>query len=189
MLTLVVARYNEDVSWLNLIHANVVIVDKSQVGNTGREAASYLWFIAKHYESLSGDYLFCQGDPFAHCPDFDYRVAMLGNAECGARSAEVQFGARAKCDWTGAPHHPDLPIEEIAGELGLSQLPPEIEFTVGAQFLRSGEEIRAAWERWDLLGLASPAESLRLANKYSQAPWVFERLWDYLIPTRNETKP
>ena len=149
MLTLVVARYNEDVSWVNLIPgANVVIVNKSAIGNTGREASSYLWFIAKHYAVLEGEYLFCQGDPFPHCPDFVGRVnGWMGRAgspepAVGAHGVtRPTFGTRLQCDWGGNPHHPGLPLRETIHGLGLT-VPDEIAFTAGAQLLRSAQEIR-----------------------------------------------
>lgn len=172
LLTLVVARYNEDVSWVNLIPANVVIVNKSQIGNTGREASSWLWYIAHH--ELRGDYVFCQGDPYAHCPNFD---SVVGK--------QRHYGPRVKCDLHGAPHHPGLKIEGLLAAINLVsgrkvQLPAELEFTAGAQFQASAEEIQRGIGRgWNVQNL------MDIANTHPQAPWVFERLWDYLIPTNN----
>lgn len=169
MLTLVVARYNEDVSWVNLIPAHVVILNKAQLGNTGREASSWLWYIAHH--RLRGNYVFCQGDPFAHCPDFD---AVVGKRR--------HYGPRVKCNLRGEPHHPGLEIAGLverinAVSLRKLHLPDEIEFTAGAQFMASAEEIhRGLGVGWDVQNL------MDLANHYPQAPWIFERLWDYLIP-------
>jgi hypothetical protein len=173
MLTVVVARYQEDVSWVSMIHANVVVVDKAQVGNMGREAASYLWFIANHYDSLKGDYVFCQGDPFAHCPDFDVAV--------GKRR---HYGPRLKCDWMGRPHHPGLLIPQMVESINAFrelkfELPPEIEFTAGAQFMTTAEAIRAAFKP----GEAHWLYSLATSPVQLEAAWVFERLWDYIIPT------
>jgi hypothetical protein len=189
MLTLVVARYNEDVSWVNLIPANVVIVNKSAIGNTGREAASYLWYIARHYHALEGDYLFCQGDPFAHCPDFVEQVRgwVGGHRPPLQGLQERHFGVRLVCDWNGAPHHPGLDLErgwEVVQEnvVGTLRKPAQIEFTAGAQFLRSADEIKRAVHAVDceaLLRLLEQHEELEL-------PWVLERLWDYLIPRKND---
>lgn len=187
MLTLVVARYNEDVSWVNLIPANVFIVNKAQIGNTGREASSYLWFIATHYHALQGDYLFCQGDPLAHCPDFIERVNELAKMEDVRCKMDHNFGPRLTCDWDGAPHHPGLDIEMIFDLICAEayrdlDVPKKIEFTPGAQFLRSAQEIRAVWDALGRAGRMPFVELERIANTQPQAPWVFERLWDYLIP-------
>lgn len=173
MLTLVVARYNEDVGWVNLIPAHVVIVNKAQLGNTGREASSYLWYIATHYRALVGDYVFCQGDPFAHCPDFD---AALGKRR--------HYGPRLACDWNGAPHHPGLEVENFIHQCGAMlphfDVPQKIEFTAGAQFQVTATQLHAAANQLEYRELAL------LADEHPQAPWIFERLWDYLIP---EIKP
>lgn len=163
MLTVVIARYRENIEWVNQLACNVVIVDKAQTGNTGREAASWLWFITQHYQALEGDYVFAQGNPFEHCPDF---VQRLGRGE--------PYGPRIECDWNGAPDHPGLRLLEAAQFLGLDRWPERIEFTVGAQFQRSADELRklarASYEKWH-----------RLANEHPQGPWILERLWDYLI--------
>jgi Protein of unknown function (DUF3431) len=182
MLTLVVARYREDVSWVTHVDANVFIVDKSQIGNTGREASSWLWFIAQHYQSLEGDYLFCQGDPFAHCPDF---IAEANRADDPTRMlAPIQqrhFGERLTCDWNGAPHQPGLKIEETLPAINQQlerawNVPALIEFTAGGQFLASAEEIRYGLTNYGAWRLKA------MADTWPDAPWVFERLWDYLIP-------
>lgn len=168
MLTVVIARYQENIEWVNQLACNVVIVNKAQLGNTGREAASWLWFIAQHYDNLKGDYVFAQGNPFEHCPDF---VQTLGTRR--------HYGPRLTCDWNGAPHHPGLPIMELAKRLNIAVEIPNalpLQFTMGAQFQRSAAEIQA-WPKCDY------HLALKLANEHPQAPWVFERLWDYLIPT------
>lgn len=164
MTTLVIARYNEDLTWLNLVGGyNLVVLDKAQLGNHGREAGSYLHFILQHYASLRGDYVFCQGDPFVHCPEFD--------AVVGFRRF---YGPRLQCDWRGAPHHPGLPIGEAVNFLHLQKLPEMLEFTSGAQFMASAEQIRRV--------LPSQYERAAVYANTEHGPWVLERLWDYLIP-------
>lgn len=179
MLTLIVARYAEDVSWVNLVDANVVILHKSQIGNTGRESSSYLWFLANHYHALAGDYLFCQGDPYPHCPDFDYRVGQWARG-----GPAPQFGARLQCDWNGAPHHPGLELKSVFDYLTGADatwnlpMPKQIEFTAGAQFLRSAEQLHAA------LGtdFAGRLKLLQDVSHWPTGPWLLERLWDYVLP-------
>lgn len=166
MLTLVVARYRENVEWVNQLSANVVILNKAQLGNSGREAASWLWFITTHYESLRGDYVFAQGNPFEHCPDFGQTLGQRRH-----------YGTRLQCDWDGAPQHPGLPLVFALAQLGLFNAHTEkpLEFTMGAQFQRSARELRA-------VDLAQYAAALEFAKNHPQGPWVLERLWDWLIP-------
>lgn len=86
---MVVARYKEDVSWidtalgLDLFDA-VEVYNKGPVGlshgdprvrirnvsNVGREGGTYLDYIIGNYEKLPEEIWFTQADPFDHSPDF-----------------------------------------------------------------------------------------------------------------------
>lgn len=85
---MVVARYAEDLSWLNSVPGNIEIFvinkgkpmaanDFQRSGvrvmkrtNLGREADSYLGFIEGDYHQGYDKIIFTQGDPFTHNPDF-----------------------------------------------------------------------------------------------------------------------
>lgn len=85
---LVVARYTEDVSWLNDVAMPIWLYDKGPVPatnlashirhirlpNHGREAGTYLTHIISRYEHLPPLTIFCQGNPFDHSPDFLQRL-------------------------------------------------------------------------------------------------------------------
>ncbi len=72
---IVVARYNEDISWTN-DYENVVIYNKGEdieikhptiiLDNIGREAHTYLQYVIDNYNSLPDIVAFMQGDPFYH---------------------------------------------------------------------------------------------------------------------------
>lgn len=73
--TLVVARYDEDVTWL--CGMDYVLYNKGNeqlLGlsrtNIGREGETYLWHIIHRYEMLREYIIFTQGDPFVHNPVF-----------------------------------------------------------------------------------------------------------------------
>jgi len=58
----VIARYEEDISWSDGLDR--FVVQKGQhLPNAGREASSYLWYIAEFYDELQGVYAFRQGTP------------------------------------------------------------------------------------------------------------------------------
>lgn len=75
---IIIARYNEDVSWINsLKKENVIIYNKGEEMdlpdykcipriNIGRESETYLHYIITNYDSLPDYILFMQGDPFFH---------------------------------------------------------------------------------------------------------------------------
>jgi hypothetical protein len=76
---LVVARYNEDISWLSkeldLNNYNLIIYNKGeqnidfpsiQCENVGGDAETYIRYIVEHYENLPEFMIFIQGYPFDH---------------------------------------------------------------------------------------------------------------------------
>ena len=76
---LVIARYNEDLSWLNKVkNKKITIYNKGEsikekyikLDNIGRESHTYLYHIINNYDNLSDITIFSQGDPFFHSPKF-----------------------------------------------------------------------------------------------------------------------
>lgn len=88
VLTVVVARYNEDVSWLNQLpaDASVIVYNKGAeipagtlraditvhaLPNHGRESHTYLYHLRHHFDAAASEFtVFTQGDPFEHSPGF-----------------------------------------------------------------------------------------------------------------------
>lgn len=81
---LVLARYNEDVSWVGVIDFPVTIYNKGAQNiasdgenltiktlyNVGREAHTYLHHIIQNWDSLPELTIFSQANPFEHTTDF-----------------------------------------------------------------------------------------------------------------------
>lgn len=75
-LDIVVARYNEDISWTNKYHPNVIIYNKGietiensvSLSNVGRESHTYLYHITSNYDNLAERTVFVQGSQ----PSFGY---------------------------------------------------------------------------------------------------------------------
>jgi hypothetical protein len=74
---IVVARYNEDVSWTNVFtQEDLFIYNKGSslnvptigLPNVGREGHSYFHHIVNHYENLPDAIICLQGNPFDHSP-------------------------------------------------------------------------------------------------------------------------
>ena len=82
MLTIVVARYNESIDWINGTLNNrtkCIIYNKGPkldnhicpiiyLPNVGREGHTYLYHIINNYDNLSEYTMFLQGYPFDHTP-------------------------------------------------------------------------------------------------------------------------
>ena len=77
----VIARYKEDLSWVENLKGNILIFNKSEffdykfprqdLENYGRETQTFVNFIVRYYNLLK-DYdsvVFLQGNPFEHCTD------------------------------------------------------------------------------------------------------------------------
>ena len=85
-VVLLIARYEEDLTWLEDVpdELEVVVVNKGEdfpdiprdnlkvfrSDNVGREAETYVSYIVQNYEDLPGRIIFSQGDPFEHSPFF-----------------------------------------------------------------------------------------------------------------------
>lgn len=88
---IVIARYTESIKWIftnklldeneriliynkgpkvSFRHKHMVVIDRPNVPNYGRESETYLSHIVSNYEKLDNYTVFIQGDPFKHCPNF-----------------------------------------------------------------------------------------------------------------------
>jgi hypothetical protein len=74
MVTIIVAKYNEDINWIQKINHNVIVYDKSdnsnhdyvKLKNIGREGETFLYHIVNNYNNLDEVTVFLQGNPFEH---------------------------------------------------------------------------------------------------------------------------
>ena len=82
---IIVARYLEDIAWLEPLQEHLIVLNKGiplnmtneiALPNVGREAHSYLWYIIHHYEELPEVLIFTQGDiSDHHCGTNDIEYA------------------------------------------------------------------------------------------------------------------
>lgn len=85
MFQLIIARFDEDLSWLEKINLNYKIYNKGNkisypcvcLPNVGREAKSYLHHIVENYSELSEYTIFVQGNPYDHSKNFDQIIKTL----------------------------------------------------------------------------------------------------------------
>jgi hypothetical protein len=82
-MDIVVAKYNEDVSWINkLSNHNVTVYNKDKndlrwelnLTNYGKDAETHLYHIVKNYDNLAEHTAFLQGNPLEHCHDYIERI-------------------------------------------------------------------------------------------------------------------
>lgn len=177
---IIVARYCEDTTWTQRPPAGweTEIVQKGlDLPNEGREASSYCWWIATHYDGIDpeGTYAFLQGSPFE---PHGFRLWQLrevdGFEALGRDRITEQFldgwieTRPLGREWHGAA--------ETAWKLWVSQdQPPPIEhsFRIGAQFLVPGRVLLARSRDW--------WEAYGTWLRYGHRPWIAERIWQYIM--------
>ncbi len=184
MNTLVVARWNEDVSWtadvppswrVDVVRKDIVPGD-GDLPNVGREPGSFLWWIVTSYAAIAPAalYAFVQGDPFPHCPSLP--AALHHAAERGVERFEPLTGDRSHplqvfSDATGLPHHAGLPVAARYEQWLDRPFPGEVGFWAGGQFIVTGKAILDRDSNW----YARVLDDV-LAGPEA-VPWVLERLW------------
>jgi hypothetical protein len=149
--TLVVAHYRENLDWLKDVPEDVFIqvISKGEEPprgyqylvrpNKGREPESYLSYIVDNYDSLEGQYFFCQGRPFDHCHRF-LDLLYKGTQDF------IWFGNHDQPDThtapNGQPNHPGINIHALHRVFERGELPDGYSFFPGCQFGVTAEVIR-----------------------------------------------
>jgi len=89
--SIVIAKYNEDISWADKYICNKYIYSKNdddkpcikpphhliKLRNFGRESQTYFHHIVENYHNLTNNVLFLQGDPFDDYPRDEKRIERL----------------------------------------------------------------------------------------------------------------
>ncbi|GAB7021636.1 DUF3431 domain-containing protein [Salidesulfovibrio brasiliensis] len=146
---LIIARYREDVEWVDALGYPATVYDKSgdplpgtvPLPNIGREAHTYLTHIIRHYDELADLNVFLQGGPFDHLfphggtPD-DLRAAIAGCRRMNRPFTGLAW-FKLDCDGLGRPHDlkkpenegrwngwgRDIPVAEIFEKLFAAETP------------------------------------------------------------------
>jgi hypothetical protein len=182
--TLVVAKYNEDVFWLNYINLPYIVYNKGETidnieftvtrDNVGRESETYLYYIIQNYHKLPNHVIFCQGDPFYHCKDF---INTVNNADYN----NINYIASLS-DWneTEHPNENGYFHQEANGILlttPLLKIPwviSPVTFATGAQYIIPKSFILNKSHEWWV-------NCYKVHNQNKRSPWIFERLWPIIF--------
>lgn len=152
-IRLIIARYNEDVSWVKDVDCDYVVYDKGDrlsansivLENIGREAHTYLTHIVREYDTLAPINVFLQGDPFDHIGDqCRGDVQTLRSLIDDVAKREIPFKGFAwfklKCDRLGRPHDlrkpenqgrwsgwgKDIPLGDVFEKLFAADFPKQL---------------------------------------------------------------
>lgn len=196
---IVVARYNEDVSWTTRLNGLTYIYNKGEplethypgtleieLPNIGREAHTYLYHIVNNYETLTPITVFTQGNPYDHLGpyyDFAKEVNKLDRTTTTYRG----FGKRSVCDPRGKPHYVicDLPMDRLYRKLFESETncPSSYTFTHGAIFAVNRTNV---YRRPKLFYDRALALTHSCHNQITSIYWrwwihFFERVWPIIF--------
>lgn len=168
----IIAKYNEDITWIKELECPVIIYDKFQnqdLPNVGRDLQTYAHHIATHYNELADLNVFLQGNPFDHCQETVTKVNTVIFTEFLPLTDIFRLTHKS-----GIPYFPYLPLESVYQELTGKPLPDLIKFISGAQFAASREQIQRHPQ-------ATYARMATMATEIDRYPHVFERLIGILI--------
>lgn len=174
---LVVARHEEDVSWLADVPADwqpLVVQKGVHLPNVGREASSYFWALHHLRPTLAPDDVVCcvQGNPFAHCDDLYEQLALPTE-----HFRWIGGWVIDRCDANGQPHDA-IPVADYYERWLKRRWPGNVSFVAGAQFLVTGREV-CRYPR-------SHYSHMRKEMSRHKAAWVMERLWEQLLSDRKD---
>lgn len=200
----VVAKYLEDVGWVNQLGElgtagyRVFIYDKGRdaagtrarfpghavvaMENRGRESSTFLQHIITHYDSLGEYTMFLQGTPFDHCKlSRDQFLDVVRNDPLALRNDRYWY--MHDSDGNGGPDHPGLEIASVFRRFIGPNMPNRVRFRAGAQYVVSRDEIRLRTVQYyqELL------EHLADNSMHGLNPWSIERLWKYIFNLHDRT--
>ena len=180
---LVVARYKEDLAWLDPFSGfDVLVYDKSgeaaenPLPNIGREAHTYLHHIITHYDDLAETIVFLQGDPHFHCRDLYEKVHAVHRGTEYVPLSETLIVEQAD----GTPTHPGLSLDSMYERLLSGSGPLYYVTHSAACFAVSRERIRARPKSFY-------EKMLQAILDDPNGPWQAERLWPHIFASPEAT--
>lgn len=196
---LVIARYNEDVSWTKDLTIPYKIYNKGAylegshvLPNIGRESDTYLRHIIDNYDTLEGTIFFVQGEPFDHLESTIIGFESGGfDTSRGTKEDIVEFfntfklqddfmplGRIYGCDYMGRLHM-TLDIASFIYKT-FNYFPEDIPFLYfvqGAHFAVSAKRIKEKGKEF----------YMRLLTELHKAELnghIMERLWMYIFSSK-----
>ena len=189
-ITLVIARYKEDIAWAQDLPYAKVVYDKSGEAlddhvsrpNIGREAETWLYHIVQNYDSLSAITVLLQGHPFDHGPQKDIQSVSEHIKAHMHTNTLVGIGIDMHEPWNSY----GLPIFQKYRDLFSCEPPSYVRFTAGAMYIVPRDLIRSRplefYKKLHAMVLESTAiEYFQVVESPSNIdPWTLERLWPYI---------
>jgi hypothetical protein len=177
MKNLIVAKYQEDLSWLSQVNGyEVVVYDKYDISssnylpNIGREAHTYIHHIIENYENLATINVFVQGNPFVHCDNFLNNLNKINEKYKYFEFSNIII----ECDKNGLPDDV-LPIEPFFNLIFPDYICPNF-------FKMKGNAIFCVHkERILYHPMKFYKNIMNTFENFDKAAWILERLWHLIF--------
>lgn len=197
-LEIVVARYNEDLSWLfspPIPGAKITVYNKGLTSpscefiplpNIGREAHTYLTHIIQNYANLADYIAFIQGNPLPHCKDMRRRLESFAGDEHYTMLSDRIISD----DKHGQPHIDILPRHGAelcdAYDFLFDGNHKKFIFGTGSQFIVSRERILSRPKSFYVRCLARHLSVAPLDQ--DERTFVLERLWPVIFDGKTKAR-
>lgn len=202
-MTMVVARYNENLDWLKTVPWNYIVFNKGRknlpkwiknaikLPNIGREAHTYLTFIVDNYDHLPDYTMFVQGNPFVHQRELIKKIEEFKGGKDFFPLTKIYVGRRDGLSRT------ERRIAELARKIFVDEI-NYFPFPNGAQFIvsKNGVLFHSKLTYQKILDLMAERISPREICSFTAhgrgcgascegrrlfSAWVMERLWKVLF--------
>jgi hypothetical protein len=186
MQDLVIARYNEDLNWVNYVsNLNIYIYNKGEklvtnhkvieLENIGRESHTYISHILRNYGKLN-DTIFSQGNPFTYTKDFIIKCYDYKGGYVEFNSPMVQRTDDVYPEWQGKGIDFRYYYKLLFGkdyEFDTIEFNPEAIFGVSKEILES-------------IPFQFYLKIKDLLIKDPHFAWTMERLWRFIFKVKYE---
>ena len=187
-IIVVVAKYKEDINWVNELNYPYIVYDKSKdYPNVGRESETYLRYIIDNYNNLPDRIVFLQGHPFDH----------LKIPSIAFVNKEIELNKDTKetillrGDYLEG-HNKYTRTFESYSKLFDNKVPEFFVFSTGAQYIVHKESILhrpLEYYKTIVSVIRDKNNSTSSMANCLVCPWTIERMWPYLfnknIPHKN----
>lgn len=210
-ITIVVARYNENMDWLKTIQWNYVVYNKGEddipdwvkniikLPNIGRESHTYLRYIVDNYDNLPDYIAFLQGNPFDHSKELIKKISDL-NKDCNYFNLSDKVRTCRTYRYRHRnPSRIQLLTAESAKKIFIDNMTSFV-YTGGAEFIISKKSIlfhtKITYQKiMDLLVDCYSSDEGCSIDKHIKnckctklfSPWVLEMLWQTLFDCEHKT--
>jgi len=173
-----IAKYKENISWVNNLKIPYVIYDKSKdVPNVGRESDTYLQYIIKNYENLPDYVVLLQGNPFDHVKNPNDFIDSINNF---SGSTDLLF---LHNDYYEV-HNKYTRTKESFSALFDHTIPVQFCFSPGAQYIVPKQNILCRpLEFYKTIRdvMVNKNEKIFTHSNCLVCPWTIERIWPYMF--------